>query len=282
MTQDQTNKTVLITGSSSGIGFLATLKYARAGYITYASTRNLDSESVKELESISKRENISIKPIYLDLLDDDSIKQCVEKIILESGRIDVLLNNAGSGYYSAVEDIDPKVFSRLLETNVIGTIKTVRAVLPQMRKQKSGLIINISSILGFSTAPLNGPYSASKYALEALSETLALEVKPFGINVVIVQPGGFNTSFVKNAVHQDYSQESPYLKLYSRKDNKMKDAGDRGGDPSKVANLLLKISETKNPKLRYMIGKQVKLRKILHILLLDSLWIKFLRIFYKW
>jgi len=281
MSDNLNKKTVLITGSSSGMGFSTVLKFARDGYVTYASTRKLDSPAIQEFESIAKKENLSITPIYLDLVDHKSIEEAVVKIIKETGRIDVLINNAGYGYLSAVEDIDATRFSRQFETNVGGVLKTIQTVIPYMRNQGKGLIINISSIMGFSTAPLNAPYSSSKYALECISETLALEVKPFGINVVIVQPGGFHTKFLENAVHQEYKQTSPYLKLYLRKDAK-KSAGTENKDPSIVADLLLKISKSDNPKLRYMIGKEVLIKKLLHTFLIDSLWIKFLRFYYKW
>jgi len=278
MPKNSDKKVVLITGSSSGIGFLSVLKFARQGFITYASTRNLDADVVKELNSIAKKENLSINSIYIDLLNHSSVENAIKKIISESGRIDILINNAGYGYFSAVEDIDSKEFLKQYETNVTGVVKTIQEVLPHMRSQKKGLIINVSSIMGFSTAPLNAPYSSSKYALECISETLALEVRPFGIDVVIVEPGNFHTKFLKNAHFQEHSENSPYEKLYIRHTKKESE----GRDPALIADLFLKISNTNNPKLRYMVGKEVFIRKILHTLLIDSLWIKFLRFFYKW
>jgi NAD(P)-dependent dehydrogenase (short-subunit alcohol dehydrogenase family) len=281
MQDNPIKKTVLITGSTSGMGFASVLKFAREGYITYASTRELDSTQAKELESIAKKENLSINLIYIDLINHKSIEDAVEKIVKECGRIDVLINCAGYGYLSAVEDIDDERFLKQFETNVGGTLKMMQAVIPHMRKQGKGLIINISSIMGFSTAPLNAPYSSSKYALECISETLALEVKPFGIDVVIVQPGDFHTKFLDNAVQQEYTQDSPYLKLYKRKDDK-KVEGIGKKDPAIIADLLLEISKSNNPKLRYMVGKEVLIKKLLHTFLIDGLWIKFLRYYYKW
>lgn len=281
MLNNQNKKTVLITGSSSSMGFLTVLRFARDGYIAYASTRKLDSDVVKEFKSLAEKENLSINPIYMDLIDHKSIEDAVEKIINDNGKIDVLINNAGYGYLSAVEDIDERQFSRQFETNVSGILKTMQAVIPHMRRQGKGLIINISSIMGFSTAPLNAPYSSSKYALECLSETLALEVKPFGIDIVIVEPGDFHTKFLENAIRQEHPQDSPYLKLYMRQDSK-KGEGAGKKDPAIVADLLLKISKTDKPRLRYMVGKEVLMRKLLHTFLVDGLWIKFLRRYYKW
>ncbi|MFH1648834.1 MAG: SDR family oxidoreductase [Patescibacteria group bacterium] len=278
MSKELDKKVVLITGSSSGIGFLSVLKFARQGFTTYASTRNLDSDVIKELNSIAKKENLSIKPIHINLLNHNSVESAIEKIIKEDERIDILINNAGYGYFSAVEDINSEEYLKQFKTNVTGVIKTIQEVLPHMRSKGKGLIVNVSSIMGFSTAPLNAPYSSSKYALECISETLAFEVKPFGIDVVIVEPGNFHTKFIQNAHFQEHSEDSPYQKLYRR--HTTKDAS--GRDPKLIADLFLKISNTKNPKLRYMVGNEVFIRKLLHTLLIDNLWIRFLRLFYKW
>lgn len=278
MSKELDKKVVLITGSTSGIGLLSVLKFARQGFTVYASTRNLDSDTAKELISIAEKENLLIKPIRIDLLDHNSIESAIEKIIKEDGKIDVLINNAGYGYFSAVEDINSEEYLKQFKTNVVGVIKTIQDVLPYMRSQGKGLIINVSSIMGFSTAPLNTPYSSSKYALECISETLALEVKPFGIDVVIVEPGNFHTKFIQNAHFQEHSENSPYQKLYIRHTKKETS----GKDPKLIADLFLKISHTKNPRLRYMVGEDTLIRKLLHTFLIDSLWIKFLRFFYKW
>jgi NAD(P)-dependent dehydrogenase (short-subunit alcohol dehydrogenase family) len=280
MIDTNNNRVVLITGGSSGIGYATTLKFAREGFVTYTSSRNITSDKIKELKEIAKNENLKIIPVYIDLNDTNSIDTALSTISAENSGVDVLISNAAFGYLSTVEDTNLDKYRTQFETNVIGTFYLMQKVIPHMRDKKNGLIINISSIMGFSTAPLNAPYSSSKYALESISETLALEVKPFGINVVIVQPGNFHTSFMKNAVHQEYEDSSPYYKLYKRKDDKSESVG--GGDPSVIADLLLNISNTDNPKLRYVAGKDAFLKKILHTVLPGSLWIKFLRFIYKW
>lgn len=275
------SKVVLITGGSGGIGKATALKFARNGYVTYVSTRKLESQAISALKDSAASENINITPVYLDLTKPPSIKQAVGSIIENEGKIDVLINNAASGYFSAVEDIDKDTFMSQMEVNVSGVIQTIQNVLPHMREQRNGKIINVSSIMGFSTTPLNAPYSSSKYAIESISETLALEVKPFGIDVVIMQPGDFHSNFLKNAVHQKYTNESPYFQLYKRKDDKIS-AGVEGKDPEIFAKKVFKIAETENPGLRYMIGKEVLIKKLLHLALPGRLWIKFLRSFYKW
>jgi len=278
---NKTNKVALITGGSGGIGKAIAIKLAQNGYNVYATTRDVESDTIVELKRISKLEKIEITPIYLDLAKPNSIKQCIQKIIEDTGRIDVLVNNAASGYFSAIEDIEKEKFLSQIETNVVGVIQVIQQVLPHMRAQKSGKIFNISSILGFSTAPLNAPYSASKYAIESISETLALEVKPFGIDVIIMQPGDFHSDFVKNAIKPKFTSESPYYKLYKRQEDKTAIATAKRS-PEVFAEKVAEICESNNPKLRYMVGKEVIIKKVLHTFLIDKLWIKFLSFFYKW
>uniref|UniRef100_A0A7C4TRQ7 SDR family oxidoreductase n=1 Tax=candidate division WWE3 bacterium TaxID=2053526 RepID=A0A7C4TRQ7_UNCKA len=276
------NKVAIVTGGVSGIGQSIVLGLAGTGYRVYASTRNISSPSSSELTNLSKKNILDVRLISLDLSKPDSVKTAISEIIKESGRVDVLVNNAASGYFAAVEDIEVAEFLHQIQVNVLGAILTAQAVLPQMRKQKSGKIINISSIMGFSTAPLNAPYSASKYALESISETLALEVKPFGIDVAILQLGDFHSKFLQNSTRPKYTADSPYYKLYKRQDEKINIGGGRGKNPAIIARTIAKICSERTSALRYMIGKEVFIRKSLHTVLIDNLWIKFLRFFYKW
>lgn len=274
-------KVALVTGGTTGIGKSIVHKLAKKGYITYASTRKMDSEAVTEIKKLAVIEKLKITPIQLDLTKPQSIKKSIDEIIKNEGRIDILINNAASGYFSAIEDIETDKFMESIETNVAGVIETIKNVLPHMREQRSGKIFNISSILGFCTVPLNGPYSASKYAIESISETLATEVKPFGIDVIILQPGDFHSEFVKKAIHAKFDEKSPYYKLYKRQKDKI-ESGTQGRDPEILANKVVEICELKHPRLRYMIGREVLIKKILHFVMYDDNWIKFLRRFYKW
>ena len=280
MTTKDNKRTVLVTGGSSGIGYATTLTFARAGHVTYTSTRNLESSEIKDLKNIAKKENLEIFPLFVDLNDTNTIDTAFEEIETKHSGVDILVSNAAFGYLATVEDTDLNKYRTQFETNVIGTFYLMQKVIPYMRDKGKGLIINISSIMGFSTAPLNAPYSSSKFALESISETLAFEVKPFGIDVVIIQPGDFHTKFMSNAVHEDYNASSSYFKLYKRKDDKSGNVG--GKDPQIVADLLLKISKSNNPKLRYIVGKDALMKKVLHTLLFDNLWVRFLQFIYKW
>jgi NAD(P)-dependent dehydrogenase (short-subunit alcohol dehydrogenase family) len=269
-------KIVLITGGLSGIGFELTKLYISGGYKVYATTRN-----IQNFESLDFEGKSNVNPVEMDLLDPATVRTVVNKIIRETGHVDILINNAASGYYSSVEDIDPELFLKQFQVNVLGAVLMSKIVLPSMREQGSGKIINISSILGFSTAALNAPYSSCKYALESITETLALEVKPFGIDVILIQPGDFHTNFIKNSTVAQYTEKSPYYKLYKR----MQDAvtsGKKGKDPKILAEKIYKISQKDKPALRYMVGKEVFIKKFLHTILFDNLWISFLRKYYKW
>jgi len=275
------NKVVLLTGGFGGIGKASAKLLGQNGYKVYLTSRDIGSKKVQNTLEEFLNKKIEVFPIKLDLSNSDSIKKAVNEIIEKEGKIDILINNAATGYFSSVEDIDSEKLRKSFEVNVIGTIELIKNVIPIMRKQGSGRIINISSILGFSTVPLNAPYSMTKYATESFSETLATELAPFGVDVVILQPGDFHSDFIKNAIHAKYDDTSPYFKLYKRKDDKIA-AGTGGRDPEFFAEKLFKIIETEKPKLRYTIGKEVLIKKVLHKLLIDKLWIKFLRFFYNW
>lgn len=267
---------VLITGGLHGIGFELTKLFAKNGYRVYASSRD-----IKKFDKTSLDRNYDIKTVEIDLSVPDTAQKAVQLILNESKHIDILINNAASGYYSSVEEIDTEIFLKQLQLNVLGTVLMTKLVLPSMREQHKGKIINISSILGFSTAALNAPYSACKYAIESITETLALEVKPFGIDVILIQPGNFHTNFVKNADIAKYAGDSPYIKLYERMQKNIS-SSQNGRDPKDLAEKIFKISQGDKPALRYMVGKEVLVRKILHTLLYDKLWVAFMRRYYKW
>lgn len=178
----------VVTGSSSGIGQASAVSLARSGHTVYATMRNPDAGS-EELRAISEREGLQLRFAALDVDSDDSVRKAFDQIVSESGHVDVLVNNAGIGLGGAVEELPIEVFRASMETNFFGAIRCIQAVVPAMRERRSGCIVNISSVAGrFSGAP-QAPYAASKFALEALSECLAQEMKAFGVRVLIVEPG---------------------------------------------------------------------------------------------
>jgi NAD(P)-dependent dehydrogenase (short-subunit alcohol dehydrogenase family) len=196
MVEDQ--KVAVVTGSSSGIGFETSLALARNGYLTYATMRNLQKS--KALEGIARDENLSLKTIEMDVDCDLSVKNAIDGIIDESGRIDVLVNNAGFGLFGSLEDLEMEEIKRQYETNVFGVIRVTKNVLPTMRLRQNGIIVNISSIAGLAGIPSQTIYCGTKFAVEGLSESLSFEVEPFGIKVIVVEPGVINTEFALDLI----------------------------------------------------------------------------------
>lgn len=180
-------KVILLTGASSGIGYQTAEDLAGQGHIVYGAARRLDA-----MEPLKAK---GVKPIYLDVTDGDSIKKAVDTIIKNEGRIDVLVNNAGYGSYGALEDVSMEEARAQFEVNVFSLAELIQLVLPHMRKQKSGRIINVSSMGGRLTTYFGAWYHATKYAVEALSEALRMETSDFGIDVSIIEPGGIKTDW---------------------------------------------------------------------------------------
>jgi len=192
-------KNVVITGSSSGFGYLTTLTLARNGYKVWATMRDPDGKNAtkkSDLETISFKENLSIKVVEMDIIKDDSVQGLANQVIKDDGKLDVLINNAGVMYVGITEAYSLEQVKEQFDTNFYGAIRTSKAFLPLMRKSNDGLIINISSLAGRLTFPYFGVYCASKFALEAYSETLRYELKPFGIDICIVEPGPFPTGLL--------------------------------------------------------------------------------------
>src|SRR5919198_1086913 len=205
---------VVVTGSSSGIGYETSLIFARNGFLTYATMRNPNkSENIK---SIATKENLPIHIKQLDVTNDISVKDAVQAILSETGRIDILVNNAGYGLNGAFEDLAMDEIEAQYETNVFGLIRTTQAVLPIMRRQKSGIIVNISSGAGRFGFPGGSAYVSTKFAVEGLSESMSYELEPFGIKVVIVEPGVIRTNFVTVAAKKSQDQNSPYSQMMQK------------------------------------------------------------------
>jgi NAD(P)-dependent dehydrogenase (short-subunit alcohol dehydrogenase family) len=251
----QVEKVALVTGSSSGIGFETAILLARSGFHTYASMRKL--EKSKKIREIANTEKLPLRVVQLDVNYDRSVKDAINKIVAEeNGRIDVLVNNAGYGLFSPLEDLTLDQVKEQFETNFFGVVRLVKEVLPIMRKQRKGTIVNVSSVGGRVGIPLNPAYVASKFALEGLSESMRYELKQFGINIVIIEPGVIKTNFLENLKTADTRSKSPYADLIGRA---MKGFGtmmmDNSSSPPKlVAEAILNAITSKEPEIRYVVG----------------------------
>ena len=204
------NKVAVVTGSSTGIGFETALLLARSGFNTYASMRDLKKS--KNIADIAKTENLPLTVVQLDVKDDTSVKDAISKIIAESKRIDVLVNNAGYGLFSPLEDVTLDQVKEQFETNFFGAIRVMHEVIPTMRRQRNGTIINVSSLVGRIGLPVSSAYVATKFALEGLSESMRYELNEFGINIILIEPGVIKTNFIENLKTADTTlqSESPY------------------------------------------------------------------------
>jgi len=251
-------KVAVVTGSSTGIGYETSLILARNGFLTYATMRNLNkSESI---ESITTKENLPIHIKQLDVTDDTSVKNAVEAISSETGRIDILVNNAGYGLNGAFEDLAMDEIKAQYETNLFGLIRTTQAVLPIMRRQKSGTVINISSGVGRFGLPGSSAYVSTKFAVEGLSESMSYELEPFGIKVVLVEPGVIKTNFVDSMVIARKSQDpkSPYSQIIQKMVTGLEEMMKNGSSPDLVAKVVLNAAINENPSLRYLAGNDVE------------------------
>ena len=256
MTSNQ--RVAVVTGASSGIGHETSLTLARNGFLTYATMRNLNkSENIK---SLAEKEKLPLKIVQLDVTDDRSVKNAMQSITAETSRIDVLVNNAGYGVNGAFEDLSMEEIKAQYETNLFGVIRVTQAVLPIMRKQKSGIIANVSSGAGRFGYPGGSAYVSTKFAVEGLSESMAYELKPFGIKVVLVEPGVIRTNFVNSMVAANKSQDpnSPYSQLMQNVATSFEHMFENGSSADVVAKVVLKAVTSENPSLRYLAGKDVE------------------------
>ncbi len=238
------NKVVFITGASSGIGKTTAEYLVQKGFTVYGSSRI----------PASAKDNLPFSMVTLDLNKVDTIQQAIKTIIKKEGRIDILVNNAGIGITGSIEETPTVEIHKAFETNFFGAIEVMKAVLPQMRKQKSGLIINVTSIAGYMGLPFRGIYSAAKGALEIVTETIRMEVKEFGIIVTNVAPGDFSTNIAAGRYHTPAIKDSVYFKNYQKNLELMDDHVNEGSDPIKVAEKVYKIIQSPKPKIHYKVG----------------------------
>lgn len=244
-------KVVLVTGASSGMGETTAILLSQQGYKVYGAARRTDK--MKSLESKG------ITVIALDLTEDTSIVKCVETIIQKEGRIDILINNAGYGSYGAVEDVSLDEARRQFEVNLFGLARLTQLILPSMRKNKFGRIVNISSIGGKVYTPMGAWYHATKHALEGWSDCLRIETKPFGIDVVIVEPGGTKTAWVEISANglKKTSGNGAYAKPANKSADNMLNmykSGKNLTNPEVVAKVIVKAATVNKPKTRYVKG----------------------------
>ena len=259
MKKEVQQKVAIITGSSSGIGHATALLLARNRFHTYATMRNI-KKSVDIME-IANRERLPLQVIQLDVNDDTSIRNSIEKVISEKQRIDLLVNNAGYGLVGAFEDLSVEEIKSQFETNFFGVIRLTQQVLPIMRKQKSGTIVNVSSGAGRIGFPGMSAYVSSKFALEGLSESMSYELEPFGIKSVIIEPGVIRTNFKKNAVMSKKSLDdsfiSPYSSIIQKMDASITSIIEHATPPEEVAKAILHVVTSNNPELRFPIGNDI-------------------------
>jgi NAD(P)-dependent dehydrogenase (short-subunit alcohol dehydrogenase family) len=266
-------QTVLITGCSSGIGHATASRLAGKGFDVYASARTADS--------ISDLAAKGAKTLALDVTDEESARAAVQQVESEAGGIDVLVNNAGYGRSGAVESIPVEEVRAQFETNVIGYLRMAHLVLPGMRARRSGRIVNISSVAGRVTMPGSGVYSASKFAIEAISDALRYEVAGFGVKVVVIQPGPIRTQFTSGANESmgDSAPDGPYAEFHSRvaKADAEGDQSRLAGDAEDVAKTVERAIKARRPKTRYTVTPLAWIAPGIRSVLSDRAWDAFLR-----
>src|SRR5919112_993283 len=257
---DSKQRVAVVTGSSSGIGHEIALILARNGFTTYATMRNLQKGS--DLKSIAEDEKLPLHFTQLDVTDENSAKKAIKTIHDEVGRIDILVNNAGYALTGAFEDLSIDEIKTQYETNVFGLVRTTQTVLPIMRKQRSGLIVNISSGAGRFGFPTGSAYVSTKFAVEGLSESMSYEVEPFGIKVILIEPGVIKTNITNGMVVAKKSQNpnSPYFQIMQKMSTSFEHMLENASSsPDLVAKEVLQAVTSENPSLSgYLAGKDVE------------------------
>jgi len=236
-------RTVLITGAASGIGRATAREFEDSGWRVYATDIEADDVDVGDIQ------------MSLDVTEDEQVEEGVERVVDDEGRFDVLVNNAGDPLAGPVEEVDVGDARAQMDVNLHGPHRLVRAALPHMRRQRDGTIVNVSSVLGRVSLPGVGTYCASKHALEALSDALRVEVSEFGVDVVLVEPGGVNTGFEEETT-DELEYEGPYEEL-NRRAEKAADRlmnGALASKPEDVGRVIRKVAEKDDPDARYTVG----------------------------
>lgn len=271
-------KVILLTGASSGIGYQTAIDLAKAGHTVYAVARRTDR--MKPLQALG------VTTIHLDVTDEDECRQVVQKVLQREQRIDVLINNAGYGLYGAVEDLPMADARRVFDVNVLGMATMVKYVVPTMRRQRSGLIINISSIGGRVPTYLGSYYHATKFAVEGFSAALRMEVAPFGIKVVAFEPGGIKTEFGAVAAKrlEEVSKGGAYEEegMITARGIRNQYSGNMLNPPTVISKALVRIVGSRCPRNRYLVGFMAKPIVAMHALLPTCLYNKLMRRANNW
>ena len=253
MTEDLGKKKVaLVTGSSSGIGYETALLLARNGFDTFATMRNMNKS--KEITEVSEREKLSLRVIQLDVNDDKSVTDAINNILKEKKSIEVVVNNAGYGLMGSVEDSSLDEIKAQFETNFFGAIRVMQKVIPIMRKQRSGTIVNVSSIAGRIGFPMGSAYVSSKFALEGLSESISYELKQFGIKIILIEPGVIKTNFALVTPKKAVDANSSYSQLMNKLEENLFSTIANGTSPKEVAAVILRSITEASPEHRYLVG----------------------------
>ncbi len=267
----QTKSVVLITGGSTGIGKAIGDLLHQKGFIVFGTSRNPTNFP-----------DSAFTLVELDVRDTKSISAAIENVIKTAGKIDVLINNAGVGITGPLEELPLEAIKNNFETNLFGPIEVMKAVLPYMRKQQSGLILNITSIAGYMGLPYRSVYSASKGALALITEALRMEVKAFGIEIATIAPGDFATNIASSRFHAPLLPDSPYVIPYGKTLELMNQHVDSGENPSQMSAFILELLTTQKPNVHYKVGSFLqKFSIVLKRILPDKVYEKMLMNHYK-
>jgi NAD(P)-dependent dehydrogenase (short-subunit alcohol dehydrogenase family) len=274
MRAESGKQTVLITGATDGLGKAAALLLAEHGYRVFAAGRSAEKRA--QLEAVARGKKLQLDTLELDVCDDASVQGAVASVLSQTGAIDVLINNAGMSYVATVEDMTMEDWRRQFETNFFGVIRVTQAVLPHMREKRRGRIVMMSSVSGLVTPPTQGAYSASKHAIEGLSNALRLELYPFGVKVILIEPGYIVTNIQQVAAeltkpYQEKIQSGPYAELYVRALASAK--GSRAASKTTAedcARVMLRAIEASHPKPRYGVTPTAAIVKLAKRFLTDG------------
>lgn len=276
-------KTALVTGASSGFGLLASVELAKQGFAVFATLR--DVSKARALERAAKAAQVDVQVLPLDVTSDESVQACVEAVRARAGRLDVVVNNAGVAVGGFFEDQSDAEVRAQFETNFFGVLRVVRAVLPWMRAQGGGRIINVSSMGGRIGTPGLAPYCATKFALEGLTESLRHEVGPLGVDVVLVEPGTYGTAIFygnRQLAAGATAASSPYARRFqSAQEAMLADITKRNADPREVAVAIARAATARTPKLRYVVGADATVGAWAQRLLPEGLFLQAVRRFFE-